>query len=345
MSNNNGFFAVDKERFYKACDLGMKEAVSYLVLCCGTQKNNTISSWSINAIEKYTGISRGRASKAVNNLISEQVISIKKTSEKARAKPTYLVKEKHKTKKIDSESIVWLPNSLIVGVADETPPVERVRQTQEVMVLRMFFDFYSVQDLVEEVGIPKDVLRIEYSRELIHEYAEFKLYGFTFKNQVAWMGKPSNSPHVDHEPPEGKNTAHLYFYRLGLLTDMGLIEHIPYIHDSNCEDGEPAYPITNDINSLAYNCVHDALSALDCGNPEKSPDIVDCYSFVVPILRDKPNVALFGIYQLKYKARTAYTGKWFAENQTREREAVAQLQNLHGRLTGNTEKLSSVVGF
>lgn len=345
MSNNNGFFAVERARFYAACELGMKEAVSYLVLCSGTQKNNTTSSWSVNAIENYTGISRTRARKAVDKLIENEIISVMKTSSKPRAKPTYLVKGKHKTKKIESDSIVWLPNSLIVGVSDETPPVERVRQTQEIMVLRMLFDFYSVQDLVEEVGIPKDILRVEYSRELIHEYAEFKIYGFNHKNTRTFLSQPSNSPHVDHEPPEGENAAHLYFYRLGLLKDMGLIEAIPYIHDSSCEDGEPAYPITNEIGSVAYNCVHTALSAIDCGNPEKSPDIVDCYKFVVPILRDKPNAALFGIYQLRYKARTAYTGKWFAENQAREREAVAQLQNLYGRLTRNTEKLSSVVGF
>ena len=47
---------------------------------------------------------------------------------------------------------IWLPNSLVVGAQVEVPPVELVRQTQDVMTLRMLVDFYHAQNLREDGG-------------------------------------------------------------------------------------------------------------------------------------------------------------------------------------------------
>ena len=63
------FFAVDKRLCEQVCELGMNAAVAYLVLACGTDRNNRITEWSVHAIEKYTGISRARARAAVETLM------------------------------------------------------------------------------------------------------------------------------------------------------------------------------------------------------------------------------------------------------------------------------------
>jgi hypothetical protein len=65
---NHGFFAVDVRCFRKACsDLNM--AAAYLVMACGTGGDNGTTAWSVNAIEKYTRISRSRAKTAIEQLI------------------------------------------------------------------------------------------------------------------------------------------------------------------------------------------------------------------------------------------------------------------------------------
>ena len=61
---SKGFLAVDVRRIQQACQLGLNPAVSYIVLAAGTGKDQSTTSWSVNAIEKYTSISRGRSQKA-----------------------------------------------------------------------------------------------------------------------------------------------------------------------------------------------------------------------------------------------------------------------------------------
>jgi hypothetical protein len=67
-SNNKGFFAVDVRCFRKAC-ANINTATAYLVMACGTGGNNGTTAWSVNAIEKYTSISRSRSKLAIEQLI------------------------------------------------------------------------------------------------------------------------------------------------------------------------------------------------------------------------------------------------------------------------------------
>lgn len=73
-NNNAGFFAINRTSFLKACSVGLNEAVSYLVLARGTGKEHAKSSWSVQAIETYTGISRPRAHLAIQGLVAHDLI-------------------------------------------------------------------------------------------------------------------------------------------------------------------------------------------------------------------------------------------------------------------------------
>lgn len=324
MSNNDGFFAVDKERLYKACELGINQAVSYLVLCNGTQKDNTTTSWSANAVEKYTGISRGRTKKAIISLIENKLITVIKSG----TKPRYLVKEKHTTKKLDAESVVWLPSSLVVGANGEVPPVERIRQAKEIMVLKLFFDMYKVQNLIEDGGIPKDLMHRPYERKKLCEYAQYHIYGFS-SNGSSGTWNELTRPHQDESNGE------LLWSRVQLLTDMGLIRIIPYLYDSDDNDGEPVHVIDDDIENLAYRCSNGAVSKIITNTD--SEDITSAYDISIPVPRDKPNAAVVGIYQLVYKARTSMTGKWYVEEQETKQEVIERFNEL-------LEKVSPPIG-
>jgi hypothetical protein len=65
-----GFFAVDRRSWQKICPLGMNEAVAYLVQARGTGRDNCTTTWSVESIERYTGISRHRAAAAVKKLLA-----------------------------------------------------------------------------------------------------------------------------------------------------------------------------------------------------------------------------------------------------------------------------------
>jgi hypothetical protein len=63
-----GFFAVDSRIWPKVCELGVNEPVAYLVQARGTGRDNRTTTWSVESIERYTGISRHRAAAAVKRL-------------------------------------------------------------------------------------------------------------------------------------------------------------------------------------------------------------------------------------------------------------------------------------
>ncbi len=50
------FFAIYKDQWPKVCALGLNPAVAYLVMACGTGRDNRRTVWSVNAIEKYSGV-------------------------------------------------------------------------------------------------------------------------------------------------------------------------------------------------------------------------------------------------------------------------------------------------
>lgn len=69
-----GFFAVDRRSWAFVCSLGLNAAVSYLVMARGTGGDQATTSWSVNAIEKYTGIGRKRADQAIELLLQRGAV-------------------------------------------------------------------------------------------------------------------------------------------------------------------------------------------------------------------------------------------------------------------------------
>jgi hypothetical protein len=53
---------------------------------------------------------------------------------------------------------IWLPNAIVDGAADETPPLRLLRQMQDVRRLRLFVAMYDSHDLANDGGISRTVL-------------------------------------------------------------------------------------------------------------------------------------------------------------------------------------------
>ena len=68
------FFAVDVRSAARAVEEGINPGIALLVLAAGSGYDHITTSWSVNAIEKYTSMSRGRAGKAIEHLISKRLV-------------------------------------------------------------------------------------------------------------------------------------------------------------------------------------------------------------------------------------------------------------------------------
>src|SRR5215469_17419888 len=89
--SRGGFFAVDSRAWALVCRAGMNAGVCYLVLARGSGPDNRTTAWSINAIERYTGISRHRAADAIRSL--QKIESIRQTEGGTR--PRYFLTPAH----------------------------------------------------------------------------------------------------------------------------------------------------------------------------------------------------------------------------------------------------------
>src|SRR5579871_3026721 len=97
-SNRGHFFAVDRRLWARLCDQNrMNEAVAYLVLACGTQGNNLTTSWSSQAIHKYTGIAWERSKLAIEQLTQNGFVRL--GEKHTRHNPRYDLVPLEKTKR------------------------------------------------------------------------------------------------------------------------------------------------------------------------------------------------------------------------------------------------------
>jgi hypothetical protein len=84
------FFAVDHRSFSRASRLGLNPAVAYLTIARGAGTRPT-SCWSVDAIERHTGMSRSKAKRAIQDLVDEGLL----TRGGAPTRPVYGVVPAH----------------------------------------------------------------------------------------------------------------------------------------------------------------------------------------------------------------------------------------------------------
>ena len=86
-TSKGSFFAVDGRTWPKLTTLGMNEAVAYLVLAQGTGANHKATSWSVNSLKTYAGISWERGKAAIENLKREGFLRLAESH--TSGKPRY----------------------------------------------------------------------------------------------------------------------------------------------------------------------------------------------------------------------------------------------------------------
>lgn len=330
------FFAIDRNSWAKVCELGMNPAVAYLVLACFSGRTNSTSKASTNAVEKYTGISRSRGKTAIQSLVKNGKIS----SVGTESKPLYnlLLPEK--------QELIWVPNAIVTGATDETPPVERLRQTQDVMALRLFVDLYYGQNLVEDGGIRRSIISMKYNRTPVHKCMEYSVWAFRYEQcWVTW--DELTKPHKPKHPTTGANGEPNYgvdiFRRLGRLQKLGLIEWIPTVCESDSSESEPIFPcspVGDPIETALFTAANNAARQMLTNKLREWVDEQPDFLILVPVPQHFENVALVGTARLRYRPQTKMTSKWLGELNSRAGAWTERFERVAEGRTGLTQKMA-----
>jgi hypothetical protein len=321
------FFAVDCRCWAKACALSMNAAVAYLVLARFSGPDNRTTAASRQAIEKYTSISRSRAGRSIEALIKAGLIE----QTVAGKRPRYFINPHVGEVENDPEQThdpewIWLPNELVTSAAGEPSPVERLRQTQDVMALRLLIDLYHAHNLREDEGVGRAVLWQHFKRVRVGEQGPFVVWGFHDASiLISW--NDITSPHKrtklsDDDLAAGTKQSVDLARRLELLERLGLMEWVPWLVEGESPEAELIHPLEGDLGALARDA---ALTMLTTGQQARA---ADQRLTLAPVLSHFTRVQLVGVARLRYRPKTSATAAWWADYNgkcTRYREEYSAL--------------------
>lgn len=379
------FFAVEAQAWARVCALGLTPAVAYLVLAQGSQKDNRSTSWSVNAIETHTNISRRNAKAALDLLESSGLITMTRpkprpwydllpgypdTRNLSGAQRTFLqalaAGRPAPTPKADdldeltargliqvSESgsvtvaqnavpdWIWLPNTLVVAAADETAPVERLRQSRNVEALRLLVELYSIHNLAEHGGLPPSLLCGVYKRDEVGTQGECVVWGFS--REGVSLG---THPFIDQKLASATASREEAYASLqqqfNLLYSLGLIERTPVLFESLDADAEPLHPLdprADDtvLREVATTAETAAMAMLT--EPQQARALMNEMT-VVPVERHISEVQLLDICRLRYRPHTGLTAAWWASTFERSQAALDRYKRLRERALDVTDPLA-----
>jgi hypothetical protein len=293
-----GFFAIGLAEWRQACELGLNPAVAFLVLACGTGRDNQTSKWSATAVYKYSGIRWERGGQAIEQLLNAGLLTLAEGSTKKF--PRYKLKI--------SEDRIWLPKSIVESVAEEKPAIHRLRETQDAMLLRLFVELYHAQNLAADGGISRAVYCRKYTKEIVRDFGSIVYLGFE-KDERLWLtpGNPVVAPHLELD---GADRFKTFGKRMRTLMEMGFVQEASYLFESESDDAEILFPLSGPepeetgLYALANEVVETSVAG--------GSALLDNYSYIVPVYRHMEAAALYGIFRMRFRAHTSNTGAWYA---------------------------------
>ncbi|GLS46937.1 hypothetical protein GGR33_005206 [Methylobacterium brachythecii] len=225
----------------------------------------------------------------------------------------------------DEADWIWLPNSIVEGVGEETSPIERIRQSQSLAALRLFVDLYHVQSLATDGGVHWRQLQQSFHRKQIGQRADFVVWAFWIDSLKAWGGQPFVNAHMTGQTEEVERAdgtkGHrdtgwpIFWGALEVLTSTGLVEFVPHLVDSDTQEGTVLHPLAyREGEPLEQNLTVSARdAALSMLNPEQQDWVLARADTVrvVPVRKHIKDVQLVGLARLRHRAKTTATADWF----------------------------------
>ena len=337
------FFAVGYDSFLAATHLGLLPALTFLVMASGSQKDNISTSWSAEGARTRLGVNWQRANAAIAHLRHAGLVTItnaNKVARTPRTPPTYQLAK--------DGQLVWLPRSLVEGAGAETPPIQLIRQTHDVLLLRLLVDLYAHHNLPDHEGLSTDLFYATYGeREHVKEYGEhggWSIWQFESSPLGMCPGAGCEAlfrPHridpgrlTEEETAEWKrlrprwelNAGTAFWHRFYLLKSWKLIETVPCLFDGPLPDGAPLFPLhPHSSIALERELARAAEAKADACLVDWQRARLDergTWGPLVPIPRHIANVTMIGVVRLHYRPRTTMTAGWHARRQANLRSWI-----------------------
>jgi hypothetical protein len=230
--------------------------------------------------------------------------------------------------------------ALVDGVAGETPPLERLRQTGDEQVLRLLVDLYHSQNLAEDGGIPRRVVYQTWERFEAGQFGEFIVWSFAPPLSTVACAHDLVRVHLKKSGTTDERFA-AFWLRLGSLLDCGVIEWVPFLFESDDADAEIIHALISDCSGSREG--HLASAALRAGIAMLTQAQFDRARqkgavWIIPVKRHVRNVQLIGVARLRYRPHTKMTGAWWAEVQSACEVHIGQYEKLIARASPRCSK-------
>jgi hypothetical protein len=216
--------------------------------------------------------------------------------------------------------MVWVPNALIDGAADEVPPVELIRQTRSLPALRFLIELYAAQFLPNFGGVPRELLKVVFDRVKVGEQGPFVVWGFQPKHNVA--GYDLFRPFLTGQFTKQDDGTHRddrmnasFWPAVETLTELGLVERVGMLLDGDDNEAEIIHPYAVRSGEpaereLAFAAHCAALELVTDGQRDWAER--NGYKWFIPVRRHIANATLIEVYRLKYRPHTKATAAWYA---------------------------------
>lgn len=290
------FFAVDIIMVKKIIeDEGLREACAYLVMATGTGKDNRSTKWSANAVQNYTGISVRRAKDAVNNLCASGWVERLHGGSKQHPKYKLDVAADN-----EDSRLIYVPKQFVTGAADEKPPLERIRVSDDGYLLFLMLQIYDRSNIADDGGLRYDDVFVSYNAKLIAEKGIYNLWGFN-QNTVTLTHEGIAKKHFDKSL--SSDGYRLFWRRLTKLTELGLIYPCATVFDS--KDGEVVFAAQDPFNNgVDIEIISDKTFEV---MPENYHSSMEGYDYCLLIPKEYGSPVMKGIYVTRYRQKTKLT--------------------------------------
>lgn len=210
---------------------------------------------------------------------------------------------------------IWLPSSLVDGAADEMPPVELVRQSQNVQALRMLVDLYHAQSLARDGGVHWGQIRENYDRIKLCERGQYVVWGFAVRgNQTVTVSAPVAAPIYGKTQGQEEKAANAEFWAaLGIIIGLGLAEFVAHLVEADTPSAAVLHPLPDEgTGELRERGITSAAlrAALELSPEHVQTRILSEGLLAVPLERHLQKVELIGLLRLRYRAQTQATAEW-----------------------------------
>ena len=216
--------------------------------------------------------------------------------------------------------MVWFPNALIDGAADEVPPVELIRQTRSLPALRLLVELYAAQFLPNFGGVPRELLKMVFERVKVGEQGPFVVWGLQSKHMLAgpelfrpFLTGQFTKQEDGRQRDDGMDAS--FWPAVETLTELGLVERVGMLLDGDDNEAEIIHPYAMSGGEPAEYEVADAahcaaLAMVTDGQRDWAER--NGYEWFIPVRRHIANATLIEAYRLKYRPHTAATTAWYA---------------------------------